>query len=359
MGDPAGIGPEVTAKALADRSVRTAARFLVFGAESVFRRAALEAPGLAWRAIGPGDRVRDQDAITLLDTERADEVVYDSFEPRDSALAGALSLRWVAGALHAAGGRPRIQLRKNLRGSGFEWRTPKVDAIVTAPISKASWALAGESRYLGHTELVADACRSARSGRVPAHAMMFFSPELSVVLATAHIPLGAVPREFTTARVAEVIELGHDALRRAGVRSPRLAVCGLNPHAGEGGLLGREDGKIIAPAIVRARKRGVDCQGPFPADTVFAKALSMPGSRSPRRFDGVVAMYHDQGLIPLKLVAFDHAVNATVGLPIIRTSPDHGTAYDIAGTGAADAGSMREAILLAARLCRTGRPARK
>jgi 4-hydroxythreonine-4-phosphate dehydrogenase len=173
--------------------------------------------------------------------------------------------------------------------------------------------------------------------------MAFVSPRLKVVLATAHVPLMNVKDVLTIGRVHESIELGHELCRRLGVERPRIAVCGLNPHAGENGILGDEDGRIIAPAIDVAVQYGIDVTGPHPADTIFIAAAS-------GKYDLVVAMYHDQGLIPVKLLGWDKAVNVTLGLPIVRTSPDHGTAFDIAGLNKADAGSMRCSIDLAIEL---------
>ena len=173
--------------------------------------------------------------------------------------------------------------------------------------------------------------------------MMFHAPQLKVVLMTVHVPLCQVPSLITPELVAQTIALTAEALPRFGIIKPRLAVAGLNPHAGEGGVLGEEDDRVLAPAIAAARARGVDVSGPFPADTVFVRA-------SRGEFDCVLACYHDQGLIPVKLLAFGHAVNVTIGLPIIRTSVDHGTAFDIAGKGVADPGSMIEAVKLAARM---------
>ncbi|MBL8745635.1 MAG: 4-hydroxythreonine-4-phosphate dehydrogenase PdxA, partial [Phycisphaerae bacterium] len=212
-------------------------------------------------------------------------------------------------------------------------------AIVTAPISKEAWALAGHRKFPGHTELLA-----ARygAGRVR---MMFVAPTLRVMLVTTHVPLADVPRIITIDRVFDTIELAHESCVRLGIPRPRIAVCGVNPHAGEAGLLGDDEARAIAPAIARARARGVDASGPWPGDTIFNAALN-------GRYDIVVAMYHDQGLIPVKLLAFDRAVNYSAGLPVVRTSPDHGTAFDIAGKNLADPGSMRAAIELAVRLVR-------
>lgn len=214
----------------------------------------------------------------------------------------------------------------------------RVDAIATAPVNKAAFAAAGLP-WLGHTDLLAH-LTGARN-----HAMMFWSQAFSVVLATVHIPLSRVPRAITEDGLVSLIGLTARAMPDFGVAAPRLAVAGLNPHAGEGGLLGPEDDAIIRPAIERARQNGVNVVGPLPADTLFVKAAR-------REFDVVVAMYHDQGLVPVKLAAFGQSVNVTIGLPIIRTSVDHGTAFDIARRGKADAGSMVEAVCLAARLAK-------
>jgi 4-hydroxythreonine-4-phosphate dehydrogenase len=173
--------------------------------------------------------------------------------------------------------------------------------------------------------------------------MMFYSRPLRVVLATVHVSLAEVPRLLTRARLDEVIALAAEEMPRFGFPCPRLAVAGLNPHAGEHGVIGTEDDEVIAPAVEAAREAGIDVRGPYPADTLFVRATR-------GEFDAVIACYHDQGLIPIKLVAFGQAVNVTLGLPIIRTSVDHGTAFDIAGKGVADPGSMIEAVLLAARL---------
>ena len=215
----------------------------------------------------------------------------------------------------------------------------KVDAIVTAPINKAAFAKAGLP-WRGHTELLA---HLTGAGSV---AMMFYSNALRVVLATVHIPLADVPAALTFERLTDVIRLTARELPRFGVASPKLALAGLNPHAGEDGLLGGEEERTLTPAVARCRAEGIDISGPFPADTLFVRAAR-------GEFDAVIACYHDQGLIPAKLAAFGRTVNVTLGLPIIRTSVDHGTAFDIAGKGVADPGSLIEAVLLAARLVNT------
>jgi 4-hydroxythreonine-4-phosphate dehydrogenase len=211
-----------------------------------------------------------------------------------------------------------------------------VAAVATAPINKEGLRLAGLP-WSGHTDLLAHLTKSPRV------AMMFHSEPLRVVLATVHVPLVEVSALLTRELMEETIALTARELPRFGRPSPRIAVAGLNPHAGEHGLFGREEQTAIAPAIEAARARGIDVEGPFPADTLFVRAVR-------GEFDVVVACYHDQGLIPVKLAAFGRAVNVTLGLPIVRTSVDHGTAFDIAGKGVADAGSMIEAVKLAARL---------
>jgi 4-hydroxythreonine-4-phosphate dehydrogenase len=214
-----------------------------------------------------------------------------------------------------------------------------VDAIATAPINKEAFRLAGLP-WSGHTDLLAHLTGS------PHVAMMFYSDRLVVVLATVHVPLAEVPAALTRERVQTTIALTAEALARFTKVPPRLAVAGLNPHAGEHGLFGSEEERVIEPAVAECRARGIDVSGPYPADTVFMRATR-------GEFDAVVACYHDQGLIPVKLLAFGQAVNVTIGLPIVRTSVDHGTAFDIAGRGIADPESMIAAVLLAARLARS------
>ena len=214
-----------------------------------------------------------------------------------------------------------------------------VQAIATAPINKEALRLAGLP-WNGHTDLVAHLTGAAHV------AMMFYSDELRVVLATVHVPLADVPALLTQSLMEQTIALTACELPKFDKVAPRIAVAGLNPHAGEDGLFGREEETAIVPAIARCRERGIDVSGPFPGDTVFVRARR-------GEFDVVIACYHDQGLIPVKLVAFGRAVNVTLGLPIVRTSVDHGTAFEIAGKGAADAESMVTAVLLAARLARS------
>jgi 4-hydroxythreonine-4-phosphate dehydrogenase len=214
-----------------------------------------------------------------------------------------------------------------------------VDGIATAPINKEALRLAGLA-WNGHTDMIAHLTGSSRV------AMMFDSEALRVVLATVHVALADVPRALTRNVLEDTIALTAHELPRFGIAVPRIAVAGLNPHAGEHGLFGREEEMVIEPAVATCRAAGLNVSGPFPGDTVFVRAHR-------GEFDVVVACYHDQGLIPVKMLAFGQAVNVTLGLPIVRTSVDHGTAFDIAGKGIADPQSMIAAVLLAARLART------
>jgi 4-hydroxythreonine-4-phosphate dehydrogenase len=264
------------------------------------------------------------DVVLVDHAELADQIGYRPGEKPGAAKAsGALSFRFVEDAISAAKGQVPGHT--------------KADAVVTAPISKHAWSMAGHGRWPGHTELLAERFGANRSR------MMFVAPKLRVILATAHVPLIEVASHLTIGRVHDTIDLGHEACLALGIERPRIAVAGLNPHAGEEGLLGDEEKRIIAPAIAHAQRNGIDVRGAFPGDTVFNAALK-------GQFDLVVAMYHDQGLIPVKLLAFDSAVNVTTGLPVWRTSPDHGTAYDIAGKNLADSGSMEQSLQLAVRL---------
>ena len=215
-----------------------------------------------------------------------------------------------------------------------------VQAIATAPINKEALALAGLP-WRGHTDMLA-ALTSTRDV-----AMMFYSEKLMVVLATIHIPISEVPAALTPESLGTIIRLTAEAMPRFGVAKPRIALAGLNPHAGEHGVIGHEEGRVLLPAVNDSRKRGVNITGPWPGDTVFTRAVR-------GEFDVVIACYHDQGLIPIKLIAFGEAVNVTLGLPLVRTSVDHGTAFDIAGKGVANPESLIQAVLLAAKLANHG-----
>jgi 4-hydroxythreonine-4-phosphate dehydrogenase len=214
----------------------------------------------------------------------------------------------------------------------------EVDAIATAPVNKLAFSRAGLS-WKGHTDLLAHLTGAPRV------AMMFWSEPLKVILATVHVPLADVPQALTSDHLEGIIDLAAQGLPMFGVGSPRIAMAGLNPHAGEESLMGTEEQRVLRPVVDAARRRGIDISGPYPGDTIFLRA-------SRGEFDAVIACYHDQGLIPVKLLAFGTAVNVTLGLPIVRTSVDHGTAFDIAGKGVADPSSLIAATLLAAKLAR-------
>ncbi len=326
MGDPAGIGPEVVVKALADPAIRSLGRFVVYGMNELMAYAAdlAEINPYWWRvqhdsARTAYDLVHD---VVVLDYDEFSLLGQHVHEPTRQG--GEASLAFLNDAIEAA-----------TRPPGMPGR---IDALITAPICKASWHLAGERRYPGHTELLHSKTRAKRS------VMMFESPRLRVTLATVHLALMDIRNVLTIGRIVDTIQLSHETLIRMGVTSPRIAVCGLNPHASEGGLFGDEESRLIEPAVRVAREQGIDAHGPFPADTIFMEAVDHA------RYDLVVAMYHDQGLIPVKLLGFDDAVNVTLGLPIIRTSPDHGTAFNLVGRNQAKPESMKAAIRLAAQL---------
>ena len=280
VGDPTGIGPEVVSKAIRDPQVVEACEPVVYG------------------------------PMTKAELER-----------------------FTTGSSSADGGRAAYDA---IRVATSDALAGKVDAIATAPVSKHGLALAGLP-WRGHTELLAHLTGTADV------AMMFHAPRLRVVLTTVHVALADVPRLLTRARVETTIALAHGGLPAFGFLCPRLALAGLNPHAGEAGVIGKEDERVLRPAVETMRGRGVDISGPLSADTVFRRAVDGD-------YDAVIACYHDQGLIPVKLTGFGQAVNVTLGLPIIRTSVDHGTAYDIVGKDIADASSMIAAVLLAVRL---------
>jgi 4-hydroxythreonine-4-phosphate dehydrogenase len=298
MGDPSGIGPEIIAKLAAEPS-RPNAPLLVIGDEGAMSRALAEAgaPANAVRVLQAGHPLPADLPIGQIDA-RSGAAAYGYVERAvDLALAG------------------------------------EVAALVTAPISKEALRLAGIG-YPGHTEILADRCG------VTDFAMMLANDELRVLLVSIHLSLADAIAAVTSEAERRAIRLAHEACRAFGIAAPRVAVAGLNPHAGENGLFGREEAEIITPAIAAARREGIDASGPWPGDTVFMRA---------RRgdFDIVVAQYHDQGLIPVKYLGVDKGVNITVGLPFVRTSVDHGTAFDIAGKGVADPASLIEAVRMA------------
>lgn len=323
MGDPAGIGPEVVLKALSHRAVKKVCHPVIVGDRKVLERA----------------RGRTQGFPRLIEVRQRQ--TRTTFKMSGAAIR-VCSLSSLPASLSRPGSPSKEGGRAAYRYIEFATRlalTRAVDAIATAPISKSILKLAGYN-YPGHTELLAELSRT-RECR-----MMLLGGGLRVILVTGHIPFVKVSPRLTRRGIRTTLELAHEALRsRFGIRSPRIAVAALNPHGGEEGIFGSEEKRWILPAVQAAQARGIRAYGPFPADSLFYQAVA-------GEYDAVVCMYHDQGLIPLKLHHFFGGVALTLGLPFIRTSVDHGTAYAIAGKRKADASSMREAILLAAKLAR-------
>ena len=325
MGDAAGIGPEVILKALA-QAPRDAAGAVVLGDVRALRRAK------ALLGLAPLALAELSTLAQAQDLPPRCVGVFQSCELPELPVWGQVS----AAAGLAAGQCIVAGARAVLSG--------QARALVTAPIHKEALAAAGPAwaRFPGHTELLQD--EAARHLGCPVDAlpvrMMLASPELRTVLVSIHVSLRQALDLVSTDRVLQTLQITHAALTRALGRPPRMAVAGLNPHAGEGGLFGREEIEQIAPAIAQARALGLDASGPFAPDTVFMRARS-------GHFDVVIAMYHDQGLIPVKYLGLEQGVNVTLGLPLLRTSPDHGTAFDIAGTGRADPSSLLAALQLA------------
>ncbi|HEU5293817.1 MAG TPA: 4-hydroxythreonine-4-phosphate dehydrogenase PdxA [Burkholderiaceae bacterium] len=323
MGDPCGIGPEVVAKALTEA---VPAPCVVVGDVAVMRRA-LAACRLEWP-------VADLDEPEQV--ARVPPRCIAVWQP--SGLPSGLAALPV-GQVHVDAGRAAIRC---IEAATALTQAGRAAALVTAPIHKQALAAAG-SRFPGHTEMLQSL--AAAGGTEPDVRMMLANDELRVVLVTIHVSLKRAIDALSVERIAGTIRLAHEAGRRAGEPRPRIGVAGLNPHAGEGGLFGDEEARVIAPAIDQARAAGIDASGPHAPDTIFMRARHAPGH--PGEFDYVVAMTHDHGLIPVKYLGVERGVNVTLGLPFVRTSPDHGTAFDIAGRGIADASSLRAAISMA------------
>lgn len=301
MGDPAGVGGEIVLKALADPEISSSAEFLVLG-----DRAAVEA---AERSTGVN--------FGGLEAKLLDCGVLPTGEPIEY------------GALRAEYGKAAMRY---VHDATLMCISHEVDAMVTAPLNKEAVTLNGIS-FSGHTEYIAELCG------VKGSRMLLAGKKLSVIHVSTHISLRNACN-LDSVRIVETIELGNEAMKLLGKTEPRIAVCGLNPHAGEHGLFGSEDEEIIRPAVEACRARGIDCEGPVAPDTIFFRAAK--GSH-----DLVVAMYHDQGHIPMKLLYFEETVNTSLGIPIIRTSVDHGTAFDIAGKNLANEANMKAAIRMA------------
>ncbi|MCX5638968.1 MAG: 4-hydroxythreonine-4-phosphate dehydrogenase PdxA [Planctomycetota bacterium] len=320
MGDAAGIGPEIVVKALADPEIRKAAKFIIFGMNEQFCYAADAAEIEPFWGRHQHEKISREYPYKVVVADY-DEYSVPSWVRGPSKVAGEASIKFCLDAIEAA-------------------KDGIIDAVVTAPISKTSWKLAGAT-WPGHTEMFTQRCKSKRK------AMMFVAGPLKVALATIHEALFEVRHKFNIGCVFEPIDLLNDALKQYfSIDNPRIGVAALNPHAGENGQFGDEEQRIISPAILLAQEQGINCLGPFSADTIFLQATQ-------GEFDAVVAMYHDQGMIPVKLLGFEHAVNITIGIPIIRTSPAHGTAFDIAGRNLASPASMKAAILTAIQMAKT------
>ncbi len=322
MGDPAGIGPEIIVKALQLPKVWRVCRPLIIGSRTILEHMIQSLKNPISIALVDG-----HEATTAKQAFRRGRLpLFDPFsKPARSIRLGRVSAK--AGEMAVI----CIQSAVRLAQAGC------VAGIVTAPINKEAMHLAGYL-YPGHTEMLADLTKAKESG------MMITGGPLKIVFTTTHLALRDVAEALTVQKIVQAIRLAHFGLKQLfGVKKPRIAVAGFNPHAGENGLFGDEEIRLILPAIKQAKAQGLTCNGPHPADTMFAKALT-------GAFDGIVALYHDQGLIPLKTVGFGHCVNITLGLPILRTSVDHGTAFDIAGKGKADPTSLVDAIVMAAQL---------
>lgn len=303
IGDPAGVGAEITLKALADRALAGSAEWMV-----VADRVVLEAAG----------EIAGIDPSSLF-CSMVDVKTLGGNSPefgRLSATYGLAAMEYV-----------RVATELCLRG--------EADAMVTAPLNKEAVTLSGQ-QFSGHTEYIAHLCKATESR------MMLVNDGLATVHVTTHVSLQRAC-QLEQQRIVRTIELGHEAMLLMRRSKLRVAVCGLNPHAGEHGLFGAEDEDVIAPAVAAAQQKGIDCSGPYPADTIFLRGMR-------GEFDLIVAMYHDQGHIPMKLIDFEKTVNVSLGIPVIRTSVDHGTAFDIAGKNIADATNMKAAMQLAVRM---------
>ncbi len=298
MGDPAGIGPEIVVKAAVDKELCSLADMIIYGSEDVINQAV--------KHFTPHARLNIIDTCDLqfCDVPIAEVDTACGLAAHDTVI---------------------MATRDALIGS--------VDAIVTAPMNKASVNLAGIP-FTGHTELIAELCKCDH------FAMMQSDGDLRVAFVTTHIPLSKVTQAITEDRIIEVARLLEKAIKAEGIKHPKLAAAAINPHAGENGYMGTQDEEVVKPALEKLRSGGMSIDGPFPPDTLFIESTR-------KQYDGILSMYHDQGHIPFKMLAFDRGVNSTLGLPIIRTSVDHGTAFEIAWQGIADTGSLFAAIKLA------------
>jgi len=316
MGDPVGIGPEIMVKALNDSKIYNICKPLIIGDSHIIKQA-LELLNFTHH-------------INIIDNPSQGRYMFNTLDIMEIS-----NLNMDCASFSG----PSIETGTAMQDyiiQGIDLALAQgISGLVTCPITKTALKLAG-SQFHGHTELLAQRTKTKE------YAMMLAGKRLKVVLVTIHIPLSQVSAGLTCENIVQKIKLTHISLKeRFNIRMPRIAVAGLNPHAGEASMFGREEEEIIAPAVLSAQKKGINVSGPLPPDTVFYQAVN-------NRFDAVVCMYHDQGLIPFKLIHFKDGVNTTLGLPIIRTSVDHGTAYDIAWKGIADHSSLTEAIKMAA-----------
>ena len=319
MGDAAGIGPEIIVKALTDKELYEVARPVVFGDKKIMERAiGIVGASLTCRAISePAQGGKEYGVIDIIDLDNLPaNLPFSQVDAR----AGKAAYEYIEKAVSYA-------------------MKEEIHAIVTAPLNKEALNLGG-NHYPGHTEIL-----GALTGQKD-YSMMLVGGPLRVIHVTTHVAFSKVPELVKKERVLRVIKLADEALKMLGIAEPRIAVAGLNPHSGEHGLFGNEDEREIAPAVAEAKALGMDVTGPVPPDTVFYQAAIK------HEFDMVVVMYHDQGHIPIKVLGFETGVNVTVGLPCIRTSVDHGTAFAIAGQGIADSRSMTESLLLGAQMAK-------
>jgi len=321
LGEPAGIGPDITLAVWQKRAELALPPFyLLADPDFLARRARHLGLDIPLRVVEP-DAAAKTFAAALPVVALAERVTAEPGQPDQSSGPAAIAA---------------------IRRAVADVFAGRAHAVVTNPVAKAVLYRTGFAEP-GHTEFLARLAQEA-TGRAVHPVMMLWSPELAVVPVTIHLPVREVPQRLTAELIVETGRIvAHDLRARFGIARPRLALAGLNPHAGEDGALGAEDAAVVAPAVERLRREGIDARGPLPADTMFHAAAR-------RGYDAALAMYHDQALIPIKTLAFDHAVNVTLGLPFVRTSPDHGTAFDIAGSGRADPASLVAALKLAARL---------
>ncbi len=319
MGDPAGIGPEVILKALSDSSIKKNIVPILIGEDFIFEKAK--------------EIISFPPSFNVI--SKIEEAVFKEKQINILSLGEVKKNDFVVGKVSRVCGKAAIAY---VRKSFSLVKNKRIDALVTAPINKEAAGLSG-FLYPGHTEFLAALSKRKNVG------MVLAAKELKVLLVTTHLALRDLSTALTKEKILEKIKLGYHFLKDdLKVKNPRIGVCGLNPHSGEAGAFGDEEERVIKPAIAAARKAGINCVGPISSDVIFYQVVKK------KKYDLVVAMYHDQGLIPLKTLYFKEAVNITIGLPIIRTSPDHGTAFDIAYQGKADSTSMKEAIRYAARL---------